>query len=186
VVLKWRGCKVTTFDIDETFDPDVKGSCHEMPMFNNAHFDVVIASHVLEHLPLRYLDVALSEIARVGRYAVVYLPVAGRYSSLRFAPGFRSINWTLIIDFCRFWERPDGVTAKYCAGQHYWEIGHRGFRPSDLRTRFSQAFELLDSYRNKDWLPSYNFVLRSRFAGVAGQSGRTIQHDNSDSLKTNN
>jgi 2-polyprenyl-3-methyl-5-hydroxy-6-metoxy-1,4-benzoquinol methylase len=49
-ILKWRGCAVTTFDIDETFRPDVIGSCHEMPMFRDGQFDVVIASHVLEHL----------------------------------------------------------------------------------------------------------------------------------------
>ena len=161
-VLKWRGCRVTTFDIDETFRPDVIGSCHEMSMFGNAQFDVVIASHVLEHLPLPYLDLALAEIARVGRHAIFYLPVAGRHTLLRFVPGFKGIDWALVFDACKFWERPDGVSAKYCAGQHYWEIGYRGFRLNDLRERFSPRFDLLDSYRNKDWLPSHNFVLRSR------------------------
>ena len=165
-VLKWRGCQVTTFDIDETFNPDVKGSCHDMPMFRNAHFDVVIASHVLEHLPLPYLDQALSEIARVGRHAIFYLPVAGRHSSLRFAPGFKGIEWSLIFDFFKFWEKPDGVTAKYCGGQHYWEVGHRGFSTSDVKSRFLKLYEILYSYRNKDWLPSYNFILRSRFVDM--------------------
>ena len=162
-VLKWRGCRVTTFDIDETFRPDVIGSCHEMPMFKNAQFDVVIASHVLEHLPLSYLDQALEEIARVGRHAIFYLPVGGRHAMLRLVPGFKGIHWSVIVDFCKFWERPDGVTARYCAGQHYWEVGYRGFRVSNLSTRFSRVFDVLDVYRNKDWLPSQNFVLKSRF-----------------------
>lgn len=161
-VLKWRGCTVTTFDIDDAFRPDVIGSCHDMPMFRDGQFDVVIASHVLEHLPLAYLDSAIAELARVGRYALVYLPVAGRHCVLRFMPGIKGIDWAAIADFWRFWERPDGVTARYCAGQHYWEIGYRGFRVADLRARFAPAFEILDDYRNRDWLPSYNFVLRSR------------------------
>jgi len=179
--LKWRGCRVLTFDIDETFNPDVKGSCHDMPMFGDAQFDVVIASHVLEHLPLPYLDQALSEIARVGRHAIFYLPVAGRHSILRFSPGFKGIDWSVILDVFKYWERPDGITAKYCSGQHYWEVGHRGFRVSDLRTRFSRSFEVLDSYRNRDWLPSYNFVLRSRFTGTGCLAGVLFQNKNSDS-----
>lgn len=161
-VFRCRGCRVTTFDIDQTFRPDVMGSCHDMPMFADEQFDVVIASHVLEHLPLAYLDTAIAEIARVGRFALVYLPVAGRSSLLRFAPGFLHIDWSVVFDFRRFWHRPDGLRAKLCGGQHYWEIGYRGFAPRALKQRFRPHFEVLDAYRNKDWLPSYNFVLRSK------------------------
>ncbi len=161
-VLRWRKCRVTTFDIDQTFNPDVIGSCHDMSMFGDAQFDVVIASHVLEHLPLAYLEAALSELARVGRHAIVYLPVAGRHALLRLIPGFKGINWASVIDLRRFWDRPDGARAKYCGGQHYWEIGYRGFRLDDICRRFEAHFDLLEQYRNKDWLPSHNFVMRSR------------------------
>jgi predicted SAM-dependent methyltransferase len=161
-VLKWRKCRVTTFDIDHTFEPDVVGSCHDMPMFGDAQFDVVIASHVLEHLPVAYLDLALTEIARVGRNALVYLPVAGRHMMLRIVPGFKGIEWTSLFDLQRFWERPDGAHAKYCGGQHYWEIGYRGFRLRDVRRRFERHFEILRQYRNRDWIGSHNFVMRSK------------------------
>ena len=163
-VLRWRGYRVTTFDIDETFQPDVIGSCHDMRMFADGQFDCVIASHVLEHLPLPYLDPALAEIARVGRHAIIYLPMAGRHSILRVVPGFKGIDWTAIVDFFNFWERPDGVTAKYCGGQHFWEVGYRGFRVADLNARFAGRFDVLATYRNRDWLPSQNFILRSKSA----------------------
>lgn len=161
-VLRWRRCRVTTFDIDDTFMPDIVGSCHDMPMFSDAQFDVVIASHVLEHLPLTYLDQALAQIARIGRHAIIYLPVAGRHGLLRFVPGLKGIDWATVFDLRRFWERPNGIHAKYCGGQHYWEVGYRGFRVGDICRRFETNFELLEQYRNKDWLPSHNFVLRSR------------------------
>lgn len=161
-VFRWRGYNVTTFDIDETFKPDVQGSVHDMRMFTARQFDVVIASHVLEHLGVAYLDRALDEIARVGRYALIYLPVAGRHLHVRLLPGIGNFDWSLPIDLFNYFARPDATTPRYCQTQHFWEIGRPGFRPRQVRARLERRFEVIDAYRNRDWLPSYNFVLRSR------------------------
>jgi SAM-dependent methyltransferase len=161
-VLKWRGYRVTTFDIDETFAPDVHGSVHEMAMFADGQFDAVIASHVLEHLAESYLDPSLNEIARVGRHALIYLPVAGRHCQARLTPGFKGIDLSLIVDVFNYFRRPDGVTPRYAQGQHFWEVGFRGFRVRDIRRRMCRFFDILTEYRNRDWIPSQNFVLRSR------------------------
>lgn len=161
-VLKWRGYEVQTFDIDETFKPDHIGSVHDLSRFANTEFDVVIASHVLEHLALPYLNQSIAELARVARYALVYLPVHGRHAQLRLIPGFGGFDWSMIVDIFNWFERPDGVTQRYMSGQHFWEIGMRGFRIKDLVRLFSNQFEVLETYRNQDWLPSQNFILRSR------------------------
>ena len=165
-LFKWRGYDVTTFDIDETFGPDVLGSVHDMHMFGNRQFDVVIASHVLEHLAVAYLDRALGELARVARFALVYLPVAGRHAQFRIIPGFKHIDVSIVIDFFNYFARPDGVTSPYCQGQHFWEVGRPGFTTRHVRQRIAQHFEILDAYRNRDWTPSYNLVLSSR-AGIS-------------------
>jgi len=161
-VLKWRGYNVTTFDIDQTFQPDVVGSVDDMRLFGDGQFDAVIASHVLEHLPVPYLNQSLSELARVARYALIYLPVAGRHFLARLQPGFKALDLCLIIDVFNYLHRPSGLEARYCQGQHYWEVGMRGFRVRDLEVRMSPYFELLEVYRNRDWSPSQNFVLRSK------------------------
>ena len=161
-VLKWRGYDVTTLDIDRTFEPDVVGSVHDMRMFGAQQFDVAIASHVLEHLAVPFLDTALGELARVGRYALVYLPVAGRHFQARVIPGFKGLDVSVLIDLFNYLHRPDGLEPRYCQRQHYWEVGMRGFRVRDLRARMSAHFDVLDVYRNRDWNPSLNFVLRSR------------------------
>jgi hypothetical protein len=153
---------VTTFDIDETFRPDAVGSVHEMTLFADGQFDVVTASHVLEHMALPYLDLGLREIARVARYALVYLPVHGRHVQLRVAPGFRDLDLSFAVNVFNYFKKPDGVSAHYQGGQHFWEIGMRGFRVRDLLRRFAGEFEVLNHYRNPDWPISYNFVLRSR------------------------
>jgi SAM-dependent methyltransferase len=161
-VLKWRGYEVVTFDIDETFKPDAVGSVHDLRIFAAGQFDAVIASHVLEHLAEPHLDTALSEIARIGRYALVYLPVHGRHFQLRLIPGFKELDISLVLDLYNYFRKPDGITPRYMAGQHFWEIGMRGYRVRDIVRRVSRHFDVLSVYRNKDWLPSQNFVLKSK------------------------
>lgn len=164
-ILRWQGFQVTTFDIDDKFQPDVVGSVHDLGMFQAESFDAVVASHVLEHLPVTYLDQALAEIARVGRFALVYLPVHGRHLQFRLKPGFGDIDKSAIIDLFNYMKNPTGLQPDYMAGQHYWEVGMRGFRLHNLIGRFVRWFEVLQHYRNKDWSASHNFVLKSRHAG---------------------
>ena len=161
-VLRWRGYAMETFDIDSTFKPDHQGSVHDLSRFGSGQFDAIIVSHVLEHLAEPYLGHALSEIARVGRYALMYLPVAGRHAQLRFQLGFKGIDWHVVVDLFNYFERCDGLSARFMSKQHFWEVGRRGFRVRTLVRRLHQFFDILDRYRNRDWLPSYNFVLRSR------------------------
>lgn len=163
-VLRWRQFEVTTFDIDETFNPDHLGSVHDLSRYETQQFDAVIVSHVLEHLPVSYLDTALSELARVARYSLIYLPLAGRHGLVRFQLGLRGISWTVAWDFFNPFHRPIGLKPLYREGQHFWEVGMRGFRVRDLRTRFKPVFEIVREYRNYDWNYSYNFVLRSATA----------------------
>ena len=168
-VLRWRGYQVTTLDIDSTFSPDVIGSVHEMPMFEQGAFDVVIASHVLEHLADPYLDTALSELSRVGRFALIYLPVAGRHLQARALPRSDGRELSVILDLYNYWHRPDGITPRYRSGQHFWEVGMRGYRVADLVQRMGKYFDVLKHYRNIHWNASRNFVLRSHRSSSAGR-----------------
>jgi hypothetical protein len=167
VVMRWRGFDVVTFDVDGTFSPDVLGSVHDMAMFADGQFDVAIASHVLEHLPLYYLDASLAELARVARHAIVYLPVNGISVQVRLATNFRGFEWSRIVDFRKWWLKPDRDTPRFMSGQHYWEVGIKGCSKREIERRMSRLFRIDDVYRNHDWQPSLNFLLSSRqYAGT--------------------
>lgn len=161
VIFKWKKFNVTTLDIDPTFNPDVIGSVHSMPMFTNKQFDTVIISHVLEHLPSNYLDTALEELSRIANHTIVYLPVTGRHGCLRLTLGFRNFKINIPWDFFNPLEKPDGKSLSYCEGQHYWEIGLRGYQKKQMRLRFKKYFKIVKEYRNYDWLPSYNYILQA-------------------------
>lgn len=161
VVLKWRGYEVTTLDIESSLAPDDVGSVHDLSRYEPGQFDVLIASHVLEHLPASYLDQALAQIARTARYALIYLPVHGVYGQVRLSSNFRGFDQALLLTLSKWFEQPVEDIPRYMSGQHYWEIGLKGFRVRDILIRLKSHFQVLRTYRNKDWLPSHNFVLKS-------------------------
>lgn len=161
-VFRWRGYSVTTFDIDPVFKPDVLGSINDLSMFKNNSFDVVIASHVLEHLAAPHLNDSLAELARIANYSIIYLPVAGRHLQFRFKMDSKGVDLSFIFDLFNYFHKPDGITPRYRAGQHYWEVGMRGFTTKQLTQRFSKYFNIISQYRNKDWYPSYNYIMESK------------------------
>ncbi len=64
----------TTMDIDEKGGPDVVGSIEAMP-FPDAHFDSILCTQVLEHVP--HPHIAMKEISRVlksGGYCLLTVP----------------------------------------------------------------------------------------------------------------
>lgn len=162
LIFAWRGFEVVTLDIDDRLSPDVVGSAHDLSMFADKSFDVVIASHVLEHMPPAYLDKAIAELARVAHHALVYLPLAGRIMRVRVMPGIRGWDWTFAIHLFNPFDRPDPDRPRFCVGQHYWEVGRPGYSRRQVAARLGRAFQVRSMYRNPDWLVSINFVLTAR------------------------
>ncbi len=112
------GVAVTTIDIDESLNPDVVASAEKMP-FNDKQFDVVLAAEILEHLPKDKVGVALSEIVRVGKHAVISLPHYGSPVIFRLRiPKIIDTDFLIKIPF--FWK------GHRTTGDHYWVLGSKG------------------------------------------------------------
>ena len=118
--LRDRGIAVTTLDIAEDLKPDMIGSITGMPVPDKS-FDVVLAAEILEHIRFEDVPQALREIVRVARKgAVISIPHPGYVFSLIFKlPLLPRIEFLRKIPF--FWS-----THRF-NGEHYWELGKRGF-----------------------------------------------------------
>ncbi len=119
-MLAKMGLSVTTLDIEPGLHPDAIGSTTLLP-FAAKVFDVVLAAEILEHIAWEDLPLALAEIRRVTRRAaLISLPNAGYTFACDWKlPLIRRQRWVWRLP--RFWSR------HRFDGEHYWELGKRGY-----------------------------------------------------------
>lgn len=144
----------TSVDIADDVGADVIGSITALP-FADDSFDVVCAFEVLEHLPFEKLDTSLSELRRVAKEKVIIsVPHFGPPIALRFKlPFLPEISFALKI--------PLPLTHSW-NGQHYWELGKRGYPVRRLREHLRKQFVI-----EREFIPFENqyhhfFVLTLR------------------------
>lgn len=119
----------TSVDIAEDLRPDVVGSILKLP-FPDKAFDIACAFEVLEHLPFEEFDAAVRELRRVARKEVVI-------SVPHFGP---MLSFSLKIPFLPrlrlAWKIPYPKAHAF-NGQHYWEIGKKGYPVSLIRQKLA-------------------------------------------------
>ena len=141
-----------TADIAADLSPDYIGSIDGLPVEDKT-FDSVLAFEVMEHLPFDRFEVSLSELNRVARTNVVIsLPHFGPPISMMLKlPLLHEIKVSTKI-----W-----VPLKHkFNGQHYWEIGKRGYSPWKIRKIIQKHFTI-----EREYIPFWNqyhhfFVLK--------------------------
>lgn len=119
--LKKRKSHIYSMDIDRKLNPDTIGSLIEMP-FADDSFDVVLCCEVLEHIPYDFFGKAMKEIYMVSKgYVIISLPDATRSYKIDIQlPPIRRIRKVVTFPKCR---KPEHIFD----GEHYWEIGKKGY-----------------------------------------------------------
>jgi ubiquinone/menaquinone biosynthesis C-methylase UbiE len=127
-----------TLDIAEDLHPDHVGSATVIPLPDNS-YDVVSAFQVLEHIEFKDFEPALREMSRVSKkYVFISLPHNVPTFDFQFKlPGFKRFSFALKI--------PWGRTHTF-NGQHYWEIGKKGYELNKIKGIFKKHFTILEEY----------------------------------------
>ncbi len=140
--LQTRGFSVTSMDIDPRLQPSCVGSVLHLP-FPNSHFDVVACFEVLEHLPFETFSTALSELHRVSNaFVVISLPDYTRaYQFILQLPKIGKFQTLFPLPRLR-------APIHRFDGEHWWEIGKRGYSLSTILGQIEDAgFRLRRTFR---------------------------------------
>jgi len=128
----------TSVDVADDLKPDVIGSVLELP-FADKSFDVTCAFEVLEHLPFEHFDQAVRELARVARtHVVISVPHFGPMLSFSCKiPFIPHIFFAFKIPFPK---------KHVFNGQHYWELGKKGYPPKLIRERLAGHGKIIHDF----------------------------------------
>jgi hypothetical protein len=148
------GIKHTSIDIADDLHPDVIGSIEQLPFGDNA-FDITCAFEVLEHLPFEKFEQCVLEMKRVAsQYVMISVPHFGPAVKFNLkVPFLPDIRFAFKIPFPKKHE---------FNGQHYWEIGKKGYPPTLIRNILQKHLTLI-----KEFVPYENqyhhfFILKKQ------------------------
>lgn len=151
---KARGVELKTLDVDPSLHPDYVGSVVAIPLQDKS-FDLVCAFEVLEHLPFEDFEKALREMARVARKHVLISLPDSRHTLLHFLLKLPFLPKIEI--FCKI----NSIKKHLFDGQHYWEIGKRGYSLSHIQAAIHATdLRLVRDYVTPDCPTKHFFIMQ--------------------------
>lgn len=151
-VVRATNASYTTLDVADDLRPDIVGSLLAIPT-PSKHFDTVCAFEVLEHIPWDDVPRALAELARVSKRQVLI-------SVPHFGP---TVDLSIKIPFLprlRIFLKIPFPKRHVFNGQHYWELGKKGYSVASFRERLSANFTVERDYISPE-SPYHHFFILS-------------------------
>jgi ubiquinone/menaquinone biosynthesis C-methylase UbiE len=127
-----------TVDVAPDISPDIIASVTKLPLPDQS-FDVVCAFQVLEHIQFSDFETALQEMVRVSKkYVFISLPHFGpSVEWLIKIPFLPRVKWAIKIPFPK---------THVFGGQHYWEIGKKGYSAKKIRSLLEEQTRVISEY----------------------------------------
>jgi hypothetical protein len=138
--LKRAGLNVYSLDIDPALNPDYLGSATAIPLPDGSQ-DAILCCEVLEHMPWEQSVQTIRELHRVtNRWAFVTVP--------HFALSFALMLRMPYFHFREFRFRLPLFKELRPGGEHYWEIGRKGYTTRRLEREFrATGFQIVNDTR---------------------------------------
>lgn len=121
---------VKTFDFDKTLNPDYVGDVREISQIVKEKFDVVVCFEVLEHILFEDVEKTVAQLIDLTkRTIIISIPQAKVYGSFW-------MKMSLLPPISFYLGIPSLFRHHKFDGQHYWELGAKGFREKKLKKIF--------------------------------------------------
>lgn len=149
MIVKSLGYNVLSVDYDKSLEPDIHCSVLDLKQKIDEKFDAVVAFQVLEHIPFENFELALENMKSISKkYVIISLPFAGITAKLLFylfkhKPRFLHLSYRIPM----FWKK------HIFHGEHYWEIGKKGYPRKKIKNLLKKHFIL----KNEWLLPSSHY-----------------------------
>lgn len=153
-VLKAQGMDVVTMDIDPELKPDYVSALPQINLPKKYKFDCILCCEVLEHAQYEDVERSLVAMAQRAEYCVISVPHKGITLSFAVKPWFyKTRKLSLSI--------PTSFRSHKFDGEHYWELGARGFSAARLRETIKQAgFQCINDYRIPELPWTHFFIIK--------------------------
>lgn len=146
--LRQMGFMVRTLDLDPDIRPDYLLSATDENITSKIdHIDLIIASEIFEHVKYDDFVKSCGKLRVLARFMILTLPDTNE-KSLSF--GTR-IRLPLLNSLSFLWKLRFGTVRHAFDGEHYWEIGKKGFPAKRIRKDIiEQGWNIKREYVNID------------------------------------
>lgn len=139
--LKRNSVVTKAMDIDQRLQPEYLGDIARIDEIVKEKFDVIACFEILEHIKYEDLDNILQRISNLDpKYFLVSVPQSRMFFSFWF-----SMNKIGILQ--KYLNIPFPIKHIF-NGEHYWELGKKGYPVRSFRQLLSKNFDLVDEIVN--------------------------------------
>lgn len=131
--LKKNDILLETFDFSPELNPDIVGDVTKISSLVHKKYNIVCAFEILEHIKYEDQEATLKQLSEISTdYVLISLPQAELYFSAWF-----KIN--ILKPFSLYLSFPF-PTKHVFNGEHYWELGKKGYSIKKYRNLLSKYF----------------------------------------------